>query len=295
MIDYSEWKDTQHSVSTLLLDHHNPRIPDSGSDLTQRELIADLVENDKVLELAKSIVDNGYYPVEALIIVQEGGKEYVVEGNRRLAALKLLISPEVAPENWERRFRALANRIDPKSIRKVKVVRAPSREAAAPVIMSKHTRSQVESWSPLMQAKFYRNLVKRGLTVDDIAEQYGLQPSEITDALQRNTMYSIACALDLPEDVAKKVQNQRQFPVTTLERLYRTPQVKQFLGIEFDENKRLVGKVPPHEFKKGYAKIVSDIATGEVHSRSLNTTAEMDEYLASFDEQRPDLVSCQLT
>ena len=289
MIDYSKWKETQHSVSTLLLDHHNPRIPDSGSALSQRDLIADLVDNDKVLELAKSIVDNGYYPVEALIIVEEGGKKYVVEGNRRLAALKLLISPEVAHDNWERRFRALANRIDPQSIRKVKVVRAPSREAAAPVIMSKHTRSQVESWSPLMQAKFYRNLVERGLTVDDIAEQYSLQPSEITDALQRYTMYSVACVLDLPEDVAKKVQNPRQFPVTTLERLYRTPQVNQFLGIDFDENKNLVGKVSAREFKKGYARIVSDIATGKVHSRTLNTTAEMDEYLNSFGEQRPDV------
>ena len=155
MIDYSKWKESQLTVTNLLLDPHNPRIPDSGESLSQRDLLADLVQNDKVHELAKSIVENGYYPVEALIIVREHKKKYVVEGNRRLAALKLLLSPETAPEqSWERRFRALANRIDPNAVRKVKVIRAPSREAAAPVIMSRHTRSQVERWSPVMQAKF---------------------------------------------------------------------------------------------------------------------------------------------
>ncbi|RMH34192.1 MAG: hypothetical protein D6694_15355 [Gammaproteobacteria bacterium] len=290
MIDYSKWKEAYLTVTNLLLDPNNPRIPDSGENLSQRDLLADLLANDKVYELAKSIVENGYYPVESLIIVKEGKNKYVVEGNRRLAALKLLLSPEAAPdEAWERRFRALAKRIDPNAIRKVKVIHAPSREAAAPVIMSKHTRSQIESWSPLMQAKFYRNLVDRGLSVDDIVDQYNLNISEITDVLQRYTMYSIACALDLPEDIAKKVQNPRDFPITNLERLYKNPKVNRFLGITFDENKNLIGLIEVNEFKKGYTKIVSDITTGKVHSRTLNTTAEMDEYLKSFGDQRPDL------
>ena len=289
MIDYSRWKEDSLHITNLLLDPHNSRIPDSGAELSQRDLIADMVENDKVHELARNIVDNGYYPVEALIVVEEEKKRYVVEGNRRLAALKLLLSPETAPEIWERRFRSLANRIDPNTIRKVKVIRAPSREAAAPVIMTKHTRGQIESWSPLMQAKFYKNLVQGGLTINDIADQYNIQPSEITEALQRYVMYSVACTLTLPEDIAKKVQNPRGFPITTLDRLYKNPQVNKFLGIDFDENKQLIGSVDVNEFKKGYSKIIIDIATGKVHSRTLNTTAEMDKYLNSFGEQKPNL------
>ncbi len=106
MIDYSKWKESQLTVTNLLLDPINARIPGSSPTLSQRELLADLVENDKVLDLAKSIVDNGFFPVESLIMVEESKKKYVVEGNRRLAALKLLISPEMAPDKaWERRFR----------------------------------------------------------------------------------------------------------------------------------------------------------------------------------------------
>ena len=224
-----------------------------------------------------------------MIIVEEDKRKYVLEGNRRLAALKLLLSPEIAPVDWEPRFRSLSNRINQDSIKKVKVTRTPSREAAAPIIMSKHTQRQIENWSPLMQAKFYRNLVKRGLTIKEIAEEYKLQISEITDALQRYMMYSVACALDLSEDVARKVQNPREFPITTLDRLYKNVRVNKFLGISFDENKRLIGFINVDEFKKGYAKIVTDIAMGEVHSRTLNKTTEMDKYLASFGAQKPNL------
>src|ERR1051326_7796936 len=124
MIDNGKWKPEEPNVTNLLLDPNNPRIPDSGKELSQRDLIADLLENDKVYELARSIVTNGYYPVESLIVVIEKGKKYVVEGNRRLAALKLLLSPEGAPEKWERRMRNLSNQIEPNSIRKVKVIRA---------------------------------------------------------------------------------------------------------------------------------------------------------------------------
>lgn len=291
-MDFSKWKESHLAVTTLLLDPHNPRIPDSGKNLSQREILTDLIINDKVHDLAKSIVENGYYPVEALIIVEENRKKYVVEGNRRLAALKLLLSPDTAPDQaWERRFRALSNRIDPHIIQKVKVIRAPSRDSTAPVIMSKHTRSQIESWSPIMQAKFYRNLIDRGLTVADISEQYNIQVSEITDALQRHMMYAIACVLPMPDDIAKKVQNPREFPVTTLERLYKNPKVNSFLGIKFDEHKQLSGVIDVNEFRKGYTKIVTDIAIGkEVHSRTLNTTAAVEKYLDSFGNQKPNLL-----
>lgn len=290
MVDYTLWRESQLSVTTLLLDSNNPRIPDTGETLSQRELLADLVKNDKVYELAKSVADNGYFPVEALIYVEENGKKVVLEGNRRLAALKLLLSPDSSPDTaTERRFRAVAKRVSIASIQKVKALRAPSRRAAAPIIMSKHTRNQVEDWSPLMQAKFYHNLVDQGLSVDTISAEYNIAPSQITDALLRDTMYSLATALELPPKVAEKVMNPRSFPITNLERLYKNPDVIKFLGITFDANKQLKGIVDPAEFKKGYAKIVTDIAEGTIHSRSLNTTKEMTEYLGRFGHAKPDL------
>ena len=290
MIVYGNWKERRFFVTTLKLDPRNARIPAAASDLSQRELTADLVEHDKVYDIAKSIADNGYYPVEALIAVEENGDKYIVEGNRRLAALKLLLSPQAAPSDyWQRRFRALANRVDRKTIIRVKIVVAPSREDAAPIIMSRHTRVQIESWNPIMQANFYANLVGPDFTAEDVATQYNVPLSHVTQALQGHMMYSVACRLELPDDAARAVQNPRDFPFTNLSRLYENPRVLEFLGIRFDDNNGFVGHVAVDEFRKGYARIVSDIATDAVGSRDLNTTENMETYLASLGGDRPDL------
>ena len=289
MITYGDWKDKTFLVTNLELDPRNPRVPRSQAEISQRDIVADLVEHDKVIEIARSIADHGYFPVEAIIVVTEDGHRYVVEGNRRVAALKLLLSPGFAPEDWQPRFRALSNRVDPKVLKKIKAVCAPTREAAAPVIMSRHTQRQIEGWSPLMQARFYRNLVASHVSVQDIADQYHIPASDITDALKMGLMYEIACTLDLPADVAAKVRNPREFPVTTLERLYKYPKALEFLGIQFDDQKGLVGRVHADEFRKGYGRIITDIARGRAGSRHLNTIGDMQKYLASLGDDTPDL------
>ncbi|MDZ4063710.1 MAG: hypothetical protein U1E22_03485, partial [Coriobacteriia bacterium] len=103
------------------------------------------------------------------------------------------------------------------------------------------------------------------------------------------TMYSLATALELPPKVTEIVMNPRSFPITNLERLYKNGDVIKFLGITFDASKQLKGIVDPTEFKKGYTKIVTDIALGDIDSRSLNTTKEMTDYLDKFGMSKPDL------
>jgi hypothetical protein len=73
-----------------------------------------------------------------------------------------------------------------------------------------------------------------------------------------------------------------------LERIYKYPKFKDFLGITFDKEKRLCGEVDIEEFKKGYAKIVSDIVLEKIDSRKLNSVDAMDNYLKSLDDFMPD-------
>ena len=289
MIDYSKWKVRDLSITSLYLDPLNPRLPEADEGLSQRRLLEELVENEKVYELAKEIADKGYYPTESLIAVEENGKKYIVEGNRRLACLKLLFNPDAAPAKYQKRFRALSDRIDVNVIKKVKVTLAPSRLAAAPIIMSKHTKTQVKGWSPIMQAKFYKQLLDTGMTAKDISEQYAVSQSEIKAFLQSYTMYNIACHLELPEEVHSRVLDSREFPMSTLDRLYRDSNVQNMLGIEFDTKKGLIGKINSTEFKKGYSKIVSDVATGVIDSRSTNKAADIATYIKSFsDDEKPN-------
>ncbi|MBN1460677.1 MAG: hypothetical protein JXA57_14170 [Armatimonadetes bacterium] len=288
-MSYAQWKEKEYAVASLLLDPKNPRLPSTNDGVAQVQLISVLVKHDDVLELAKDIADKGYYPVERLIVVEEQGKRYVVEGNRRLAALKLLSAPELAPEDYRRRFEALSKKVAASGApKKAKVTVAPSRQEAYGFILDKHTRVDIDKWSHVQQARFYKTLMNSGMSAETISTAYSISLGEIAKFMQMEEMYSIACSLDLPPDVAEKVQDSRNFPVTTLERIYQRPSAQKFLCIEFDGNKRLVGKVHIDEFKKGYERIVSDIATGKADSRKLNDNPAIDKYLGTLSASKPD-------
>lgn len=290
-MEYSTWAEKRLSVNSIQLDPRNPRIPPASEALDQHSLIAELVAHDKVYELSQNIAQNGYYPVESLIVVREDGQIIVIEGNRRLAALKLLIAPEAAPEAQIPKFRALSNRIDRKTINKVKVVIAPNRQVTAPIVMSRHTNIQIERWDTIMQASFYSGLLRNGITVDDLSREYNVARLDIIQSLRLYKMYQIACSLDLPDEVAQIVHNPREFKATNLQRFYERPVSQKFLGITLsNEVADISGIISENEFKKGYRKIVTDIATGGVDSRALNKTEQVKKYISSFTpEETPDL------
>lgn len=89
----------QHSVSDstpidvvdLYLDPHNPRLAGKHLSLEdQPEILRVLWQERAVNELVASIAANGYWQHEVLFATPEAGSMVVIEGNRRLAAVKLL-------------------------------------------------------------------------------------------------------------------------------------------------------------------------------------------------------------
>jgi len=108
MIDFAAWKEKPGAVTTLQLDSLNNRIPTSGALLEQRDLIAELVEHENVYDLARDIAEHGYSPVEALIGVVEDAKSIIIEGNRRLAALKMPNATSMVSERTHRISHAMA-------------------------------------------------------------------------------------------------------------------------------------------------------------------------------------------
>lgn len=86
------WTAEDIRTNDLLLDPHNPRLTDYGLDAsaTQDQIIEVLWTRMAVDELALSISKNGFYRHEPLYAAKESGRNLVIEGNRRLAAVKLL-------------------------------------------------------------------------------------------------------------------------------------------------------------------------------------------------------------
>ena len=73
----------------LRFDAKNPRLADE-EDATQDELLLTLWQDFAVDEVALSIAANGYFQHEPLFATWEDGELVVIEGNRRLAAVRLL-------------------------------------------------------------------------------------------------------------------------------------------------------------------------------------------------------------
>src|SRR5690242_11222372 len=84
-------------IGKLLLDLENPRLaqgPESQRDALHALLRA---EGRKTLELARSISESGPNPSERFMVIEapdQPDRYIVLEGNRRLAALRLLAEPK---------------------------------------------------------------------------------------------------------------------------------------------------------------------------------------------------------
>lgn len=85
-------------IRDLELDPENPRLAIEYRDqkLPQRKLLEIMLEEFELEELAESFIENGFFENEPLLAIPIGTKLRVVEGNRRVAALKLLVDGPTA-------------------------------------------------------------------------------------------------------------------------------------------------------------------------------------------------------
>ena len=93
---------TRIQTFDLAFDRHNPRLVEFEitSRTTDEEMIQVLWNTMDVHELVLSIAASGFFPHEALIVAQEAGKNIVIEGNRRLAAVRVLLEPGIVDSGY---------------------------------------------------------------------------------------------------------------------------------------------------------------------------------------------------
>jgi len=175
-------KSVDLKLGDLLFDDHNPRLPEELTNRTPDSLLADIAAEYHPIEIARSISAHGYFPSEPLIVIQSGNKYIAVEGNRRLAALRLLQNPADAArlnladaEEWAEIAEGAQL---PKDI---PCILAPSRKQVAPIIGYRHI-SGIEPWDPWAKARFLATLVDEGkLSFDKAASEVGETARTVRD------------------------------------------------------------------------------------------------------------------
>ena len=80
------------AIDDLVLDNENPRLSEFGISHNSKEadVIKILWQEMAVNELMYSIVSNGFWDYEPLIVMAKKSGYVAIEGNRRLAAVKLI-------------------------------------------------------------------------------------------------------------------------------------------------------------------------------------------------------------
>lgn len=288
MINYSNWKEKLIKVTKLKLDEKNPRLSHIQQDITQNELINEMIENYRIYDLALSIAEDGFFPDKNLIAVIEKEEYIVVEGNRRLSALKSLLIPDIVEGKLKTKFKRLNAIIEESYIIQIKVIIAPSREAANPIIFKEHTDRTSMPWSRIMQAEFYKRQLENDMSLDELSSKYNKSNSEITSFLKLINMYDIACNLELEnEDLKEKIYDKQGFNASVLERIYDSPIMRDFLKFDFDSFGNIKGRTKKGEFITAYTKIIEDIMTGEINTRTLNKTEDFEIYTTKIKKLEP--------
>lgn len=170
---------TELPINQLRLDPLNPRLPESYKGKSQSQLLEYIAEAYSASDVARSVALHGYFHSEPLIVIGEANDLYtVVEGNRRLVALKILSEPTLANDLDDAdEWRELAGRADIQQM--IPVVIAPDRQSVAPIIGYRHI-SGIEPWDPYAQARFIASLVDSDqLEFQDVADRVGERPSDV--------------------------------------------------------------------------------------------------------------------
>lgn len=138
------------SVNDLLLDEQNPRLPTTVGK-RQEEMIAYIARTTSISEIMEAIAENDFFPGEPLIVVPNGkGKFVVVEGNRRLTALKLLQDPSLYDKSRKIREIAAQAQFRPEE---VPCVEFASRDDVLNYLGYRHITG-VKQWEPLAKARY---------------------------------------------------------------------------------------------------------------------------------------------
>jgi hypothetical protein len=144
------------AVKSLRFDPENPRFPEGTMPQDDATILREMRDEWVIDELANSMLDHGYFAQEPLLVLDEpdaAGRYVVLEGNRRLAALKMLheqgdeYDPPPTTEQLER-------------LREVPCIRVQDRSSVWAYLGFRHIGG-IKEWSPASKARFVTEAVER--------------------------------------------------------------------------------------------------------------------------------------
>lgn len=230
-------------LEDLYLDKRNPRFSSSTiignkREIKETEIIEYLLQFGNVAELAESINENnGLYDEEWIsCYINDKNEIIVLEGNRRIAACKILKKPGLIPERFKYEMHIpSANEKTLHSICRIKAIVYENEVDAQGYIAAKHTKPEVKKWETIEQCNYYYEQFISGLSILQISNRVGEDVKKICEKIKWFGLF-------------KKVFNvvKEEYPKVLIEEINILPLVTKFmppliakkgkvaLGLKFD-------------------------------------------------------------
>ncbi|MGG3943386.1 hypothetical protein ABEV54_18325 [Peribacillus psychrosaccharolyticus] len=173
----------------LVLDEMNPRfVTKNSNNLTQVKIMEYLINFEDVIQLAKEINDyNGLVAGERLLVIKENSQYKVLEGNRRTAAMHLLLNPtSIPPGISNARLKQIPkiNSTCLNNISNIEIDVVDSRDDAIYSLSKRHIDG-IKRWSQISKMFFYKNLFEQGKKLTELKEFTGESTGTITTQLKK--------------------------------------------------------------------------------------------------------------
>jgi len=181
-------------VEKLFLDPENPRLPEEVQGASESELMGVLIKCFNLEELADSMAENGYFDEEPLVAIPKKlperfkdvdptNKEYldfiekdttqftVVEGNRRVATVKILLDAKLRKKYGVRTWPELNEGIAD-NLSKLPVIIYSQRNEVISYLGVRHIIG-IQKWDSYARARYISKMIKDGRELSDIQQQIG--------------------------------------------------------------------------------------------------------------------------
>jgi len=252
-------------LADLRLDGVNPRHPPEEG---QRETIAALLREGgtKLAELTRDIAEHGLSPMEPLVVTPLDKNSYVtLEGNRRVAALKLLVNPTLADGHpTAKAFREIA-----------KVANYRPGLVRCCIVDS---RSDADHWLRLRHTGENKGAGVVPWSAEQVQRFSGRGGSQAHAALSFADLMATTYGSNgqLQSDLVKV----RQTKLTTLGRLVQDPQFRRRIGLVRDKD-GFRSHYPAEVIEATIARLLTDLA-GTLSVSALKSKEQRATYAAGL-------------
>ncbi len=163
------------SPTELHFDFRNPRIAEflPTQQTPEKDIIKILWNVMGVEEIVLSIKASGFFTNEPLIVLNEQGKNIVIEGNRRLAAIKCIIDPTIADFIGINKNSLTVTKEVRDSLDQIPVIFVNDRKDAWKFIGFKHINGPAK-WGSYAKAQYVAQIKNEfHIPLEEIASQIG--------------------------------------------------------------------------------------------------------------------------